>query len=361
MKILHLIASLQQGGAETLLLALAKELKPQAEQHVVYFHDGPLRAQFEELGIPLTQIQGIMPYDPLFQLKLYRCLQKNKPDIIHASLWSANFFGRTHARLLKIPIICAVHAVASHEGGLRNMLDRLLMVKPTQIIAVAPAIKDELIEKIHFSPTSISVIANGIDTHFFSEQKKRCASGKDTSLFTIGFVGRLAPVKMIPLLVRSFAQALTQVPTLRLVIVGDGPERQTIVHAIKQKGISAAVKLVGRAPSAAWLGTFDCFVLPSHYEGLSLALLEAMASELPVIVTGANQAHDVITHEYHGLIVPPLDEQALTNALLFVARNRNKARAFGENGAKAVHHAYSIATTAKQYMRLFHTAMAAKT
>src|ERR1700722_14765890 len=122
--IIHIISSLCRGGAETVLCDLVAGLHAKGyRQTVIYFHDGPLRVSLENLGISVYHVTGFFClYDPVFWWRVFRLLAQLRPQIIHASLWSAGFVGRMVGKMGGIPVVTAIHAHLDHHGMLRTIL-----------------------------------------------------------------------------------------------------------------------------------------------------------------------------------------------------------------------------------------------
>ncbi len=361
MRIVHVTSSLKLGGAETVLAQLCEQLQKDSgevktfEQYVLYFHDGPIRERFERAGIKTIKISGFLClYDPVFLLKLFFTLKKLKPSCIHSLLWSANFFSRIFAKLLKIPVICAVHARTEHEGQVRNVLDKLLPVSPNYYCAVSPSIAGDLQKKFKISTNSIITIPNGINLTEKSQKITKNLPEKKEK-FTIGAVGRFVPVKNYDLLIKSFAELVQKYAHLELVFVGYGPLEPDLRDLVHQLNLTDCVKFYIAQPAQNYFPTFDCFVQPSACEGLSIALLEAMSFKLPVIVTGKNYTHDVITHEHAGLVIEPNNQQQLTQALDKFINNPDLCKNYGDCAYQTVILNFTVQKMARAYKNIFDT------
>jgi glycosyltransferase involved in cell wall biosynthesis len=351
MRIIHLISSLNRGGAETVLATLLEEWgEPLHEHTVLYFHEGPLREHIEKLGIKTIALKGFITlYDPLFIARLVYYIQNIKPHIIYSSLWAANFLGRIVVFFLRIPIICAVHALPAHEGRMRNILDRWCPINPTRYIAVAENIKQSLIAELSFPAQKIQCITNGImlskkenlysfpsltGDHFFGNEYEK--------LFIIGTVGRLVPVKNYDLLLTAFAQLCCIYDHVRLMIVGYGPEEERLKELAKTLMIDDKVSFILNQPAAPYYAFFDCFVQPSTYEGLSMALLESLLHELPAIVVGRNHMHEVIEHGETGLVIISPEKTLLVEALITLLKKEpQELQRMGSTGRACVENFFS--------------------
>lgn len=361
MNILHLITSLKIGGAESSLVNYLSAVaeKPHACQvgdelgyggisskfvgkdgnthSVVYFHPGPNVDKIQNMGIKTYQISGILSiYDPVFFFRLAKLIKFINPDLIHSSLWSANITARLISKFYKIPVICDLHGNSFDEGRLRNWFDRRTVNYCAKIVAVSDSVKDAYFKNIIGSKnitgasSKLAVIKNGIDVQAlrykaFKEPLTRKDFGFADNDFVIGAVGRLEPIKSYDVLIKAFALFLSRIQETKfssmsqakLVIIGDGSQRESLVNLAKSLKIEPSVIFTGyRSDAYRFYQILDCFALSSQSEGLSIALLEAMAFGLPVISTNLDiNRHDVITPEINGFLVYPNDIEGYALAI----------------------------------------------
>lgn len=171
------------------------------------------------------------------------------------------------------------------------------------------------------------------------------------------FVGRLAAVKGLRVLIEAMAEALPQLPTLHLTLVGDGPDRSALEAAAAPLG--AAVTFTGylsQQQVAETLAEADMLVLPSFAEGVPVVLMEAMASGKPVIATRVAGVSELVEHGVNGLLVAPGDAQGLGHAIAQLASDRAQRQRMGEAGQKTVTAEFDIALEAARLATLFRAA-----
>ncbi len=397
MKILHIITSLKIGGAEAALVNFLTKvtqtknnnIEHKHEHRVAYFYDGPNKTKINKLNIKTHNIKGIVKsYDPIAYFRLKKLIKSYKPDILHTSLWSANFMGSLVAKQLNVPIMCEIHGNCRYVSSrLRNYLDQKIITIPNKIIAVSDAVHDSyktfVIEKIknikHKQKTlsKLTVIKNGID---IENIRKKAHTNKLTrhklnindNDFVIGAVGRLEPIKSYDILIKAFklahdtirqakkdqspytqSQTSTQ-DTLKLCIIGDGSEREYLESLAKKLNLSDAIIFMGSRPDTyRFYKLFDCFALSSQTEGLSIALLEALVFGLPIITTNREIKHEVLEHNTHGLIVPINNVEKYAHALLTLYRNTILRQNMHKANLKLVQ-AYSLDTVLKKYQEIYH-------
>jgi glycosyltransferase involved in cell wall biosynthesis len=366
-KLLHIVSSLQQGGAETVLISLVKSLEDTFDQAVIYFHDGPLRGNLDRMGVPVYHVNGqLFRYDPFFMFRLFCVVHKFKPSVMHTCLWAANLFGRVLGKVLRIPTFCALHAMPVHEGMIRNYFDRYAPIAPAGYIAVSAGVARSAIDLLSLPADRIETVPNGIDVEYLSlsasiDSVTRDQLGCTQDHFIIGSVGRLVPVKNYPALLRSFYELHQKYDHVRLLIVGDGPERENLETQAKELTIKPYVIFVGLQPAVSYYSLFNCFVQSSHCEGMSLALLEALSFSLAAVVTGTNDQHDVIDHEIHGLVVEPNHVSALTGALERLITDRLLCHKLGAAARNHVQTHFSLNAMSTHYRKIFEHAISFKT
>lgn len=348
-RIVHVISSLARGGAEIVLLDLIKGL-PDFEHHVIYIHDGPIRQALENDTIACISIRGwFFTYDLGIIIRLYKLLKTIRPDSIHSSLWAANFFTRLCARLLDIPLINVIHAHLPHQGKVRTFLDSMTFWLSDTVVAVSPSIFSSLQKTWWVKKSSLKLIENGIHTDRISQ---RTSSSRDRSIFTLLAVGRFIPAKNFRFLLEVFNQLIPTYSDMRLMILGYGPEQQTLENYRTHYGLEKNVQIIVGQEAALYYGYADCFVQPSLTEGLSIALLEAMSAGIACIVSG-NDQHDVITQGKTGLIVPANDHEAWKKAISFCYQEKSTAQELGKAAQLAIQHRFSASIMAQKYRALF--------
>lgn len=174
--------------------------------------------------------------------------------------------------------------------------------------------------------------------------------------FVVTYVGRLSPVKDLPLLLRAFAQLAAQAPESMLILVGDGEQRAELeAQAGELRLPSVQLRLVGRVDSAEipqWLQLSDVFALPSPSEGFSCALLEAMAAGLPSVVSDIPANRQLIQPGVHGLAAPAGDAGAITEALLRLYGDPALRQRMGVAARASVIDRFSTAKVADRYEQL---------
>lgn len=359
LRLVHMISSLKIGGAEAMLVDLVDYLRnKEFDQHVVYFYEGPHLQYIQKRGIPTYQIKGLLClYDPLFFIRLFLLIRKLKPDCLHTLLWAANFSGCLIARIVRIPIVTALHNNIDQNGRVRIYLDRFVIGKASMIVAVSEGVKKSLLS---FFPArhlpSIKVITNGIDAAKVRKQgwqfnKKRSELEYSDEHFVIGSVGRFVSIKNYSLLIEQLPLLLYDYSHVRVIVIGTGHQEKYLKKKIKELKLEHYVNIIVNKKALGYYPLFDCFVQPSYKEGVSMALLEAMSFGLPCVVGSHVPEHAVITSGLNGLIVTP--GQSFSQALRLLIQQPKLRYSIGMKAQITVQSDFSLTTMAVAYENFF--------
>jgi glycosyltransferase involved in cell wall biosynthesis len=213
----------------------------------------------------------------------------------------------------------------------------------------------------HIKTERIRVIRNGIDlsTIASSDQSEERVSltsqfGIGANSLVCGTVARLHPQKGIRHLIEAFALLQADFPNLKLLIVGDGPEKASLTDQAAKLGVSQDVLFAGhRSPPVHCLKWMNVFVLPSLYEGFPNALLEAMAAQIPVVASDVGGVNELVHHEENGLLVPPGNSSALAEAVRSLLLNPEKARLMATLAFDRIRKEFSLEVMLKEYDDLY--------
>ncbi len=327
MRIAYVINTLAIGGAERQIAALAAFMT--ARGHAVEIFalrehaadELPCAAPVHHLGFRRNpaSLPGAL-------VRAATAVRAFRPDVIHSN----NFHGNMLARLLRLllpraRVISTIHNI--YEGGaMRRLALRLTDPLSNHTAAVSQAAAEEAIRRRVLPRSKCSVIPNGIDCSEFTPHPERrmCQRGQFglATEFVWLAVGRIAPAKAFPNLLRAFAQVHAAAPDARLWIAGEGKsEYSDSLHEMaKASGIEACIRWLGlRRDIPALLDLADGFVLSSVWEGLPLALGEAMAMEKPFVATDVGGVRELAGD--CGEIIPAGNAEALAAAMLKLMQN----------------------------------------
>jgi glycosyltransferase involved in cell wall biosynthesis len=358
--IVHVLSSFQMGGQERVALDLAT-LQREAGQRVLAISlapspQGRMADAFRAVGVQTDAVPKGPGFDPSLPFRLARRLSKERVELLHSHNPHALIYGAPAAALLRIPSVHTKHG-RNPDIGRRTWLRRVASRWVDAYVAVTPALADIALTQKECAPERLHVIANGIDAVRFSprpEARRRAREelGIPESAWVVGTVGRLSPEKDQSLLIDAMTPLLDA--ERQLVIVGDGPERESLHLRIAATWKSAFVHMTGaRADAENLLAAFDVFALTSRSEGLPLVLLEAMAMRLPVVSTSVGGVPDLVEHGVTGFLVPPRDKKALAEQLAFLSTRPAIAAEVAEVARHAVLERYTMQRMAQEYQTLY--------
>ena len=316
-------AGLDERGYDCLLVTGSEGISEGSLRHLAVSSHLRL-AVIPELGREISPRS-----DFLTLITLYRLMRRERPHIVHTHTAKAGFVGRIAARLAGVPIV--VHTFHGHvfhgyfspaKTRLFVTIERLGARLSTRIITISPRLREEI---AHYGVTGrerIDVIPLGFELEAFASQPRatgdfRRSLGFPAEAKLVGIVGRLVPIKNIPLLLEAAALAREQNPEIRVVVVGDGELREELNARASALGLRNAVVFAGwRRDLASVYADLDAVVISSDNEGTPASLIEAMATGCPVVATRVGGVPDLIADGETGRLVPPGDREAMADALL---------------------------------------------
>lgn len=282
--------------------------------------------------------------------RLKRIIKEFKPDIVHTHASKAGALGRKAAHSCGVPIIIHTfhgHVFHSYFGkvktGIFKFIERNLAKKSTGIIAISNLQKEELVTHHKICPVEkITVIPLGFDLTLFHDKavtdrsRIRGEYHLSDDTVAIAIVGRLAPIKDHDFFLRVIERVLEKTKNaIKVFIVGDGPERETIrskVEKINEKFPEAIIMTSWIKDIGSFNAGMDILCLTSKNEGTPVSLIEAQAANIPVITTDVGGVRDIMLDGETGFIIPPGDEGLYEERLIELCDNENKRKMMSQNG-----------------------------
>jgi len=337
-KVLFIIDTLQFGGAEQSLLANASRFR-HIEPIVCHIYRGEtLKPKFIEKGIKVysLNISELYGFTKAYK-KLQEVVVAEKPNLMVAYLTRSEIVSRLVAKFNKIPIVGTfvqdlyaksynshLSWLAKQKVWLFKQLNKLTSSVCVGFVANSQIIKETNSKQLAISQSKIKVINRGRDS---SQIICRDFSKKKESV-TLRFVNvsRLYHVKGQTDLILAFKRFVDKYPFCELHIVGEGPMREKLEKLIKENELEERVFLHGaRNDVPTLLATYDCFVFPTHVEGFSGALVEAMFAGLPILASDIPQNKEAVTHMETGYLFKKGDIDAIERALCWFKDNESFA------------------------------------
>lgn len=355
-----MVRTLATGGMEGVVRTLLSSLdSSHFRQSVCTLIDQPNSPSPDSICL------GRAPETPAFLVpQLARVFRRERPDIIHSRNWAA-IEAVTAARIARVPVV--IHSehgrdiqTMGRQPLRRRLLRRASFAWADRVFCVSQELRDYYCRELGMAADALEVIPNGVDTERFSPNPQARAEtrqklGAKPETLVVGTVSRLDPVKDHSTLLRAAEMALGKVPDLRLVIVGDGPQRRMIDGELSCKPeLWQRTVLTGDVRNVAdWLTGFDVFVLPSLSEGMSNTLLEAMAVGVAPVATSVGGNPEVIEDGHSGLLVQPRNAEQICNCLVQMAGAADWRSELGMNARERVVARFSVERMLKRYEEMY--------
>lgn len=357
-KIAFIIPTLDQSGAERQLALLAAGLpRPEYDVRVIALNRGGAYTEvLRQAGVPVEIFSKRFRLDPLTLFRLRRVLHAFSPDIVQSFLFAANSYVRFPGVVPRTTrIVVSERCVDSWKGQWQLTLDRWLAGRTDALTANSESV-GEFYRQAGVCPNVVAVIPNAIvpQSGLFSREEARARLGIDSGQRVVGFIGRLAPQKRLRDLIWSFQLLHQIVDNVRLVLIGDGPDRYELERLTENFGCRSKVIFAGhRADAASLLNSFDAFVLPSEFEGMSNSLMEAMAAAIPCVVSDIPANRELVSHGQTGWTFPLGDCPALTRQLVQVLSDTDTTGKIGKNASAKIRETYDLQTMIDRHRALY--------
>jgi glycosyltransferase involved in cell wall biosynthesis len=359
-KVLQLISSGGYYGAENMLLNLcASQQKAGCQNSLMIFYNVHApnvefyeRARRRGLSVRMVHCQGRADWRAVRQIE--ECIQEDGIELLHTHGYKADLYGYVAARRSGKPIVATCHNWVGGTAalGIYNHLDRMALKRFHGLAAVSDSVAQRLLAS-GVSAQKITTIANGIDVQTFERARPSLVLNFDGSK-VIGMVARLDLQKGFEYLLRAARELSGDFPQLKVVIVGEGPDRSEIEDMIRRLGLQSNVILAGQGSDMPGIyAAMDVFVLPSLNEGLPMTILEAMASRKPVIATRVGAIPSVIKDRETGLLVDPGDADGLRDALANLLSQPDLCCRMGAAGRDWVSRNYTSEAMALKYRQMY--------
>ncbi|HID56525.1 TPA: glycosyltransferase [Candidatus Poribacteria bacterium] len=360
-KILHITLSIDRGGLETLVLRLCAGIGDGFEPLICTFSPGgDLQSGFKRLCVPvyhLVKPEGLTPFLPL---RVASLIGELKVDLIHTHNVGPLIYGGLASIITGLPLVHTEHSrLPQHEKRLRS-IEKALSLKASKIVAVSKCVADQLINEQGIRPDKVMIIPNGVDVDLFAKARQgrddvRKELGIGDGEIVIGTVGRLAAVKDYATLIQAFALVKAgEEKTVKLLMVGDGPEREKLERTADEIGVREHVIFLGmRDDVPELMAAMDIFALSSIDEGLPLAILEAMSAGLPIVATEVGGIPEAVEHGLNGFLLPPRSPQRMAIALQKLIDEPELRRRFSIWARRRVVERFSIRAMIKAYRSIY--------
>ena len=364
----YVVNNLHPGGTERLVVEMSLIFAREFDLQVFCLDEPGLWAdRLRERGIPVYGLWRQPGLDITISVKLAQYFRRQRTQIVHAHQCTPWFYVALARLLYPTPrLLLEEHGrfFPEVENWKRIWFNRWI-IKPLthRVVAVSKDIRERLRRYEGLQHQAITVVYNGVTPEPLLDAATRAALryewGFTAENFVIGTVGRFDPIKNLPLLVNGLARAKVEAPKIQGLLVGDGPEFGATQDLIKQLYLVDRVRLTGfRDDARKLVQCMDLFVLSSFSEGTSMALLEAMAAGVPVVVTAVGGNPEVVTEGQTGWVIPSGSVDALTTAMLEAINHPEKRRAFAFAGQQRFEERFTFGRMIEAYRQIYHEMLA---
>jgi len=349
-RILHTEWSRGWGGQEVRIIQESLEFMKRGYGMMIACQPGSgIQKAAQDKGIPAISLRMRAAVDPLAVLGCARAIQKNSIDLLHTHSSVDSWCCSLASKLSGIPVVRSRHLGIPVRTNYFSYF--LYMKLADRIITSGEAVRKRMIEVNGYDPRKIVSIPAGIDEQKFSPSIGGDLVRKEFNLrpgdFLLGEVSMLRKWKGHLYLLEAVKALGERIPNLKLLIAGSGPQEETIKEFIQENALTGKVVMAGyREDVPRILKSLDLFVFPSYtHEAAPQVIPQAMAMGIPVISTFVGGIEEVVKNGQTGILVPPADARALSEAILWVYQNREECRKMAARAKETVGKDYSFSRT----------------
>ena len=362
-KIGFVIWGLGLGGAERVVMQLAAGLdRSRYEPVIICLNEpGAFASEMEQENIPVYALHKESAIDFKMLRNMYRLIRDEKIQLLHTHLWGANTWGRLVGRMAGIPVVVTEHNVDVWKKKRHQIIDRILCRITARLIAVSDEV-NKFYVNWGLPADLIETIYNGVDVASLSvpidvSELKKIYDINDDDM-VIGWLGRMVPAKDLPTLFMAFHKIVESNKKVKLLLVGDGPDKDEIVALGKELGIDKSVIYAGFQKNIAqFYHLMDFVVLSSTREGHPIVALEAMAAGRSMVATRVGGVPVLVQDDKTGYLVDSKDPLAFSLALQRLLNHPEKIKQLGLAAQKLVREDYSVDSMIKSHDRVYMNAL----
>ena len=386
--VVHLIESLGSGGAERLLYTNLKHLDSKRVRSTVitvYPHDTHWLEPITALGVPVISLNCRTTRDILKGISRLRSwLSTNRPDLVHSHLWAANIIGRVAGRIAGVPVVSSVHNPDHEPQAWSDGADVSLTTRHAvktldrwsaklgcdRMVAVSDYVRKSAARDLHFDIDSIDLVYNPFDVDSIkapvskerSELLRELGLPAETQMLLN--VARVSPQKGLLYALRALPAILRQYPLVHLVSVGATTDPRWTAELKREAetlGVADHFHMLGaRANVVDFLRACDIFVFPSLYEGLGIALIEAMAVGCVCVATNTGPIPEVVQNGKDGVLVPTGDADSIAREVCDLLGDPVRRAELGTAAKQTAFSKFQPKEQAERLTRVYESVLAAK-
>lgn len=353
-RVIHVIHSLSRGGSENALLRVIQKINGE-HLFITLRGEGEMHQEYTENGIKVININQKNIFDKNALNKAKTIIADFKPDLIITNLLHADIFGRLALKkVTNTPIIPYLQTTYNFRRYLpARLFERFTKYLVKEYLANSQSVKKYYVERYNIDPKKISVVPNGIEISSYDRSKANTKLIRTLNLknkIVITCVANLLPNKGHRYLLEAFEKIFIKYSDVKLLICGDGVERNNLTNQIKNYRSKSNIIFLGKrrdVPSI--LKISNIFVLPTLFEGMSNAIMEAMASRLPVITTDIEENRELIEHKKNGLLCLIKNSSSIADWIDKLINDNNLRSSLGNNSYNVIQKNYRVDRVAKMW------------
>lgn len=342
------------GGAQTFLIELIRNLdKTKFEAKVVTIVEkGILAKDLAQLGVEITHIHKKSRVDLGLIFKLKNYIKLYKPDIVHTQLFGSDTLGRIAAFLAGVKVIITTEQnINPDEGTAKKLVKSILQHVNKKIVVISEGVKNYSIKKDKIKPAKIKLIYNAVDLEKFSFRQFKPI---DLNNIKAGVVARFDQQKGHKYLLQAMPQIIAKYPGFKLILAGTGSLEAELKKLVQDLNIENNVEFIGvRHDITRLLHRFDLMIMPSIWEGLGIAVIEAQASGIPVLVSNVPGMSELVEQGQTGYLFKPENPDAIFQALDHFLSNPENHEQVIKNARKQCEQNFGIKKMISEYEKVY--------
>lgn len=361
--VLHLSSTSGPGGAEMIVKRLASSLDLIRFRSIVcLFRAGWLYDASHSAELPTSIIQINGAFDIRWARAFASLVRNERVEVIHTHEFTANVYGSLMGKMMGIPVVATVHGKNYFAEQVKRRVAYRYVSRAARMVAVSEDLKQFIVQQVGVAENRVGVVYNGVTVAESPSVDQLSAIRADLHLagydHVIGAVGSLYPVKGHIHLIKALPEILRACPKTILLVIGQGELEQALKAEVVKRNLDAHVRFLGfRSDVPALLWLFDVFVLPSLSEGLSMALLEAMAAGRPVVATKVGGNSELVLDGDTGFLIDSQSPEAISDKVVQVLRNKAQATGMGDRGRRRVVDKFSFRAMVDRYQSYYDQAI----
>lgn len=365
-KILHLRSSAGFYGAERVIITLMNRSGDDGvdaslaciENYIT--HDQSLFEHAKDANLKVIEIPCKSRIDFQTISYLVKWCKKNKIDVIHSHDYKSHFYGILASKLSGCRQVATLHGKTL--GSMKNRIYELVensLLRMVNHITVVSTPLFEMLTKTGLGK-KLTQIANGVDDNNFRSDIKGLGKeswGFDSANFVFGTIARMSEEKGHRVLIEAFSKLADQYENARLLLVGDGPLYDELTSLVKELNLENKIKFTGsRTEVEQILNDMDCYVSPSHTEGMPMSILEAMATSLPIVATDVGSVGFLLRDGF-GKMVPAGNIDTLAKQMESILDQKDHAIEMGINCRERVEKELSARIQSREFADVYHSVL----